>query len=66
MQVVLSRASSKDVDRLNSLKTGQLSRGPGRLNELNTVRSLASLGFKLHGFSSTVHLSELVYVFLRL
>jgi hypothetical protein len=39
MPVVLSRASSKDVDRLNSLKTGQLSRGPGRLNELNTEES---------------------------
>ena len=30
------------------------------------LRILASIGFKLHRFSSTVQLSELVYVFLRL
>ena len=34
---------------------------------MNSIpRSLASIGFKLHHFSSTVQLSELVYVFLRL
>ena len=30
------------------------------------LRNLVSIGFKLHRFSSTVQLSELVYVFLRL
>jgi hypothetical protein len=39
MPVVLSRASSKDADRLNSLKTAHLSRRPGKLNELNTEES---------------------------
>ena len=34
---------------------------------MNSIpRSLALIGFKLHRFSSTVQLSELVYVFLRL
>jgi hypothetical protein len=35
MPVVLSRASSKDADRLNSLMTAHLSRRPGKLGELN-------------------------------
>ena len=39
MPVVLRRASSKDADRLNSLKTAHLSRRPGKLNELNTEES---------------------------
>jgi hypothetical protein len=64
MPVVLSRASSKDAARLNSLKTAHLSRRPGKLNSI--LRSLASIGFKLHRFSPTVQLSELVYVWLRL
>src|SRR5712664_3798717 len=37
----------------------------GKLDELNP-RILASTGFKLHGFSPPVQLSEFVYVFLRL
>jgi hypothetical protein len=32
----------------------------------STQRDLASIGFKLHRFSSPVQLSESVYVFLRL
>jgi hypothetical protein len=39
MQVLLSRASSKDADRLNSLKTAHLSRPLGKRNELNTEES---------------------------
>ena len=39
MPVVLSRASSKDAARLNSLKTAHLSRQPGKLDELNTEES---------------------------
>jgi hypothetical protein len=39
MLVVLSRASSKDAARLNSLKTARLSRRPGKLDELNTEES---------------------------
>jgi len=65
MQVVLSRASSKDTARLNSLKTAHYP--DGQENWMNSIlRSLASIGFNLHRFSSTVQLSELVYVFLRL
>ena len=36
MQVVLSRASSKDTARLNSLMTAHLSKRPEKLSELNT------------------------------
>jgi len=65
MPVVLSRTSSKDAARLNSLKTAHYP--DGQESWMNSVlRSLASIGFKLHRFSSTVQLSELVYVFLRL
>jgi hypothetical protein len=59
----IGRTSSKDAARLNS-KTAHLSRRPGKLDSI--LRSLASIGFKLHRFSSTVQLPELVYVFLRL
>jgi hypothetical protein len=38
MPVVLSRASSKDAARLDSLKTA-LSRRPGKLDELNTAEA---------------------------
>ena len=41
----------------------QTARKAGRIQYL---RSLASIRFELHRFSSTVQLSELVYVFLRL
>jgi hypothetical protein len=65
MPVVLSRTSSKDAARLNSLKTAHYP--DGQESWMNSIlRSLASIGFKLHRFSSTVQLSELVYVFLRL
>ena len=65
MPVVLSRTSSKDAARLNSLKTAHYP--DGQQSWMNSIlRSLASIGFKLHRFSSTVQLSELVYVFLRL
>ena len=65
MPVVLSRTSSKDAARLNSLKTAHYPDGQeSRMNSI--LRRLASIGFKLHRFSSTVQLSELVYVFLRL
>jgi hypothetical protein len=65
MPVVLSRTSSKDAARLNSLKTAHYP--DGQESWMNSVlRSLASIGFKLHRFSSTVQLSELVYVILRL
>ena len=64
MPVVLSRTSSKDAARLNSLKTAHYP--DGQESWMNSIlRSLASIGFKLHRFSSTVQLSELVYVFLR-
>jgi hypothetical protein len=50
---------------LNSLKTAH--HPDGQESWMNSIlRSLASIGFKLHRFSSTVQLSELVYVFLRL
>ena len=39
MPVVLSRASSKDAARLNSLMTAHLSRRPGKLDELNAEES---------------------------
>ena len=65
MPVVLSRTSSKDATRLNSLKTAHYP--DGQESWMNSIlRSLASIGFKLHRFSSTVQLSELVYVLLRL
>ena len=65
MPVVLSRTSSKDAARLNSLKTAHYP--DGQESWMNSIlRSLASIGFKLRRFSSTVQLSELVYVFLRL
>jgi hypothetical protein len=65
MPVVLSRTSSKDAARLNSLKTAHYPDGQESwMNSL--LRSLASIGFKLHRFSSAVQLSELVDVFLRL
>lgn len=64
MPVVLSRTSSKDAARLNSLKTAHYP--DGQESWMNSIlRSLASIGFKLHRFSSTVQFSELVYVFLR-
>jgi hypothetical protein len=44
MPVVLSRASSKDTDRLNSLMTAHLSRRPGKLDELNTEESSLDRG----------------------
>ncbi len=65
MPVVLSRTCSKDAARLNSLKTAH--HPDGQESWMSSIlRSLASIGFKLHRFSSTVQLSELVYVFLRL
>ena len=65
MPVVLSRTSSKDAACLNSLKTAHYP--DGQESWMNSIlRSLALIGFKLHRFSSTVQLSELVYVFLRL
>ena len=65
MPVVLSRTSSKDAARLNSLKTAHYP--DGQESWMNSVlRSLASIGFKLHRFSSTVQFPELVYVLLRL
>ena len=65
MPVVLSRTSSKDAARLNSLKTAHYP--DGQESWMNSIlRSLAFIGFKEHRFSSTVQLSELVYVFLRL
>src|ERR1700692_534598 len=64
MPVVLSRTSSKDAARLNSLKTAHYP--DGQESWMNSIlRSLTLIGVKLHRFSSTVHLSELVYVFLR-
>lgn len=65
MPVVLSRTSSKDAARLNSLKTAHYPDGQESWTN-SILRSLASIGFKLRRFSSTVQLSELVYVFLRL
>ena len=65
MPVVLSHTSSKDTARLNSLKTAHYP--DGQESWMNSIlRILALIGFKLHRFSSTVQLSELVYVFLRL
>ena len=64
MPVVLSRTSSKDAARLNSLTTHYPDGQERWMNSM--LRSLALIGFKLHRFSSTVQLSELVYVFLRL
>ena len=65
MPVVLSHTSSKDAARLNSLKTAHYP--DGQESWMNSIlRCLALIGFKLHRFSSTVQLSELVYVFLRL
>ena len=64
MPIVLSRTSSKDAARLNSLKTAHYP--DGQESWMNSIlRGLASIGFELHRFSSTVQFSELVYVFLR-
>lgn len=63
MPVVLRRASSNDFRSLKLLED----RAPCQESWMSSMlRSLASIGFKLHRFSSTVQLSELVYVFLRL
>jgi hypothetical protein len=66
MPVVLSRTSSKDAARLDSLKTARPSMAGQESWMSSILRSLVSIGCKLSRFSSAVQLSESVYVFLRL
>jgi hypothetical protein len=62
MAVVLRRASSNDADP----KTARPFMADQESSMSSMLRSLASIGFKLHCFSSVVHFPELVYVFLRI
>jgi len=65
MPVALRRASSNDADHLNSWKSARPFTADQESSISSMRRSLASIGFKLHRFSSTVHFPELVYVILR-